>query len=127
MSKGSRLVSSSLLGLDIKTIMIHNKAYVVHPPTIKKLAGAAYYLSEVGEGDTISVVLKTMTGGASSAAKALSYLIQGDEGLYKEFEDATLDEITQGLEVALSMISTEGFIRLSGLMKSVATLIAKPK
>jgi len=127
MSQGSKIVSSALLGLDIKTIVVNGKAYVVHPPTIKKLSGAAYYLSDIEEGNDVSAVLRTITGGAPSAAKALSWLIQGDEELYKEFEDATLEEIAKGLETALSLISTEGFIRLSGLTRSVATLIAKPK
>ena len=127
MNRGAKMISSALLGLDVETILINNKAYVIAPPTIGKLAAAGRYLSDIGDGQTMTDVLMTISTGAEGAAKALSCLIKGDESLYKEFKEATLDEIVAGLEKAFGLISAENFIRLSALMRNVANLIARPK
>lgn len=121
------MISSALLGIDMETVFINGKAYVIYPPTIGRLAAAGYHLSDIGDGMTMGDVLKTVTGGAESAARALSCFIKGDESLYEEFKDASLDDIVGGLEKALSMVSAENFIRLSGLTRNVASLIARPK
>ena len=125
MSEGSKIVSSAILGMDIGTCVINNKPYYIQPPTIRKLAGAGMYLSEVGGGDSIKDLLFSLTN--DNAAHALSWMIGGNDDLFKEFENATLEEVVEGLEVAFSLIKTENFLRLSALTKSIATLIAKPK
>ena len=127
MSKASKIVSSSILGLDWKTIVVAERVYTIKPPTIEYLAAAGHYLSDIGEGDTMDVVLRTVTGGAESAAKALSCFICGNDSLYDELKNGTFDEIVAGLDEALSLISADPFVRLSGLTRSVANLIAKAK
>lgn len=121
------MISSAMLGLDIETVIIGSKAYTIAPPNIARLAAAGYYLSEVGEGKTMSDVLKTITGGAENAARALSCFIKGDDSLYDELKAGTLEEIIGGLEKALGLVSAENFIRLSALTRNAANLIARPK
>ena len=44
MEKASKIVSAAVLGKDFETVFVNGKAYVIHPPTIHKIAGAGYYL-----------------------------------------------------------------------------------
>ena len=41
----AKIVNSSIIGADFKTIVINNKSYVISPPTIHKIAGAGCYLA----------------------------------------------------------------------------------
>ena len=127
MSKGSKIVSSALLGFDIATCFVNGKCYVIKPPTIHILAGVGHSLGELGEARDISTILQTALYGAEGCAKALSYLITGDESLTEELSKGTFDEIVNGIEKGLSLISTENFFKLSALTKNVAMLIARPK
>lgn len=127
MSKGSKLISSAILGLDFETVIVNGTPYVIKPPTIGQLAGVGHALGDLGDGGTIADVLKTITTGAEGAARALSWLIQGDESLTEELSKGTLDEVLDGIEKALNGVSIANFQRLSVLTRNVAGLIAKPK
>lgn len=127
MSKASKVVSSSLLGLDLETFQVNKKIYTVSPPTIKRLAGASYYLSKDEGGDNIGDALRIMFSESANAAKALSWLVAGDESLSDEFAQGTLEEVLTGLEKAMSLVGTANFPRLSALMRNVSMLTAKPK
>lgn len=120
------MVNSAIIGYDSVTVRIGGKRYVVQPPTIYRLSGAGYYLSEIGEGKTIRDVLSTL-GKVDNLAKALSWLIAGDESLAPELAQADFDEIINGLETAYSLISAQSFIKLSTLARSVASLTAKQR
>lgn len=120
-----KLVSSAVLGMDIETVVVNGKRYVITPPTIHKIAGMGYCLSKYGSTEMNSVM--DMLSDVKDAAKALSYIIQGDESLYDEFTQAPLSEVVQALQVGVSLISVENFIVLSGLARNVAALIAKPR
>ena len=61
------------------------------------------------------------------AAHALSWLIKGDDSLFDEFINGTFEEIVDALETAYSLISTQSFLKLSGLAKNVVNLTAKQK
>lgn len=126
MSKASKIVSSSILGKDFETIVVNGKAYVILPPTIHKIAGASYFLADIGEANTIGEIVKAIKD-IGMAAKALSWLIKGDESLESELSKGELSEVIGALEVGLSMISAENFLKLSVLAKNVAMLTAKPK
>ena len=126
MSEASKIVSSSILNKDFETVTINGKAYVIFPPTIKKIAGASYCLSDVGEAKTIGEIVLAIKD-VNVASKALSWFINGDEGLTEELSDGTLDEVVEALNVGFSLISAENFCRLSVLAKSVALLTAKQK
>ena len=61
MENGARLISSALIGLDGETVVVNGKAYFVLPPTIKKIAGAGYYITKYGGEKTIGDMLKMMS------------------------------------------------------------------
>lgn len=127
MSKGSTLVSSAILGAQIEACIVNGKTYVIKPPTIAQLAGVGMALGEVGDGKDMAAVLQTVTNGAEGCARALSYLIKGDESLTKELSKGRIEEVIEGIEKGLSFISIENFQRLLALTRNVAMLIARPK
>lgn len=125
MDKGAKIISSALLGYDGKAVIINSKAYVIHPPTIAKMAQAGYWLADlVGKEET--QMIEQMRDG-EIAAHALSAFIKGDDSLFEEFTQANIEEVVAALLVAWSLISTEPFMMLSVLARNVARLIAKPK
>lgn len=126
MNKGAKLVSEAMSGMDFVTVVVAGKAYTIYPPTIRRIAGSARYLSCIGDEKTFADVIKSLSE-MNGAAKALSWFIQGDESLAEELSGGTLDEVVQALESCYSLVSTEGFTKLSVLAKNVAELTAKPK
>lgn len=124
-NKGSKLIASAILGLDGETIVVNDKAYYISPPTIKKIAGAGFCFSSFGNENTIGDYLRKL-GSVEEIAKALSWFIAGDASLTQELSQGTLDEVIKGLEIAVSMIGVENFIRLSDLTRNVSNVIAKP-
>lgn len=123
--EGAKIVSSAILGMDFKVVMVNGKSYIVTPPTIKKLAGAGYWLSSI-KGDTIKEVFLSKEN-PEAFAHALSYMIQGDDSLFDELSNGTDAEIKEALDEAYSMVSVKNFIGLSDLARNVTSLIAKPK
>lgn len=83
-------------------------------------------MSDLGKADTLNEVLKTLSE-AEKGAKALSWLVKGDESLSEEFIQASFEDVVNGLEIALSLISAESFIKLSTLARSVLGLTAKQR
>ena len=123
--EGAKIVSSAILGMDFKVIMVNGKSYTVTPPTIKKLAGAGYWLSSI-KGDTIKEVFLSKEN-PEAFAHALSYMIQGDDRLFDELSNGTDTEIREALDEAYSMVSVRNFTELLDLARNVTSLIAKPK
>ena len=107
-------------------MVVGGKVYFVYPPTIKKLALAAYHLSDLGNGETLRDMIQEMSN-AEGAAKALSCLIQGDESLAEDFNNSPYSEVVEALEVALSMLSAQSFCKLSALARNVRSLTAKQR
>lgn len=126
MNKGAKLVSEALLGRDFVTVVVDGKAYTVHPPTIKRISGAASHLSCMGDEKTFADIVKSLSN-LDEATKSLSWFIKGDESLNEELSNGTFDEVVQALELCFSMVSVECFTKLSVLAKNVAELTAKPK
>lgn len=126
MEKASKIVSAAVLGKDFETVFVNGKAYVIHPPTIHKIAGAGYYLSDLKDGITVMDMLRSLKD-VDTASRALSWLIQGDETLPEELSHGTFDEVIEALATGLSMISAENFYKLSVLAKNVALLTAKQR
>ena len=124
--KASKLVSAAILGLDGETILVNGKAYYVPPPTIRRIAQASYYLSDMEEANTMRELFSSM-GDIKCACSALSCLVKGDESLAEELMEGTTEEITEGLEVAYGLASVENFYKLSALARNVANLTAKQK
>ena len=114
------------MGKDFETVFVNGKAYIINPPTIHRIAGAGFYLSDISEVETVSDMLRSLKD-LNKASNALSFLICGDIKLGNELSDGSLDEVVEALEVGLSMISAENFYKLSVLSRNVAALTAKQK
>lgn len=125
-NSAAKLVSAAILGLDGETVVIAGKAYHILPPTIKKIAQAAYYLSDMEEADTLKGLLMSV-GKTEPLCNALSCMIRGDESLCEDLKEGTLDELTDALAVAYSLASVENFWKLSALARNVASLTAKQR
>lgn len=125
-NEGARMVASAIVGLDYRIIVVNDKSYIIHPPTIAKIAGATYWLCEAGDGKTLREILVSLSK-SENLTKALSWFIQGNEDLGEELKKGTLDEIVNGIEAAFSMIEAQNFMKLSALQKSASLLVAKPK
>lgn len=126
MDNAAKIVNSAVLGMDFETVIVNSKAYVISPPTIHKIAGVGYYLSDLKDAITVMDMLRSLKD-IGAASRALSWLIKGDESLSEELSKGTLDEVVEALSVGFSMISAENFFRLSVLAKNVANLTAKQK
>lgn len=126
MDNAAKIVNSAIIGMDFKTVVIAGKAYTIHPPTIKKLAGAGYYLSDVKEGESIKDLLLSLND-SGSLAHALSWIIQGNDELFEELSEGTYTEIVDALDMAYSMISAQSFCNLSTLARNVAGLTARQR
>lgn len=122
----AKVVSAAILGLDGETVVIAGKAYHILPPTIKKIAQAAFYLSDMQEVDSLRGLLLSI-GKPEPLCCALSCMIRGDESLKDDLMEGTLDEIADALSVAYSLASVENFWRLSALARNVASLTAKQR
>ena len=122
----SKIVNAAVLGKDFETVFVNGNAYMMHPLTIHKIAGAGYYLSDLKEAVTVMDMLRSLKD-VEMASRALSWLIQGDENLYEELSSGTFDEVVEALATGLSMISAENFYKLLALAKNVAILTAKQK
>ena len=122
----AKIVSSAILGMDFKVVIVNGKSYIVTPPTIKKIAGAAYWLSDIKEGKNIKELLASINN-VEPLAHALSWFIQGNDSLFEELSNGTLDEVIDGLESAYSLLSTKNFLKLSVLAKNVASLTARQR
>lgn len=124
--KASKMVSGAILGLDGEVVIIANKSYYLSPPTIRRIAQAAYYLSDVEEANTMRELFASI-GDMKCVCCALSCLINGDESLCEDLMEGTIEEVTEALEIAYSLASVENFYRLSALARNVANLTAKQK
>lgn len=119
----TKLINGAILGFDGEPVYVNGKVYIVNPPTIAKIAGAAYWLSNVANAESVVESLKNI----NDASKALSWFINGDDSLTDELAEGTLEEVTKALETAYSLISAENFIKLSTLAKNVGRLTANPR
>lgn len=125
-NNGVKMVSSAILGKDTKVIYVGGRNYILRPPTIAQICGMAYYLSEVGDGGSLIEILRTIND-MEKYTRALSIMIQGDEGLVEDLKRGTVDEVVLGLTQAYNLISIENFTMLSALKRSVGKMIAKQR
>lgn len=126
MNKAARIVSDAILGMDYRTVVVNGKAYTVNSPTIEVLAGVARHFSVLDNGDSLRDILMSFKD-MKQACSALSWLIQGDDGLTEELSKGTFSEIVEALDEGLSLINVEDFIKLSTLVRSVLRLTAKQR
>lgn len=122
----AKIVSAAIIGLDGETVVIAGRAYHILPPTIKRLAQAAFYLSDMGEAETLRGLLMSV-GNPEPLCNALSCLIRGDESLRDDLMEGTMEEVAEAMEVAYSLVSVENFWKLSALARNVASLTARQR
>lgn len=122
----ARIVSAAIIGLDGETVVVAGRAYHILPPTIKRIAQAAYYLSEMEDVNSLRGLLMSV-GKPEPLCNALSCMISGDESLREDLMEGTVEELVDALEVAYSLASVENFWRLSALARNVASLTAKQR
>lgn len=123
---GAKIVAAAILGYDFRRIVVNDRTYTVKPPTIHKLVAATYWLTEVQDAETIKGTLLTLNS-LDNVCKALSCLIQGEEALWEELSQGTLEEVVDGLVSGFDLVDMQNFLKLSALMKSARRLIAKQK
>lgn len=123
---GPRVVAGALLGYDTRTVIIGGQPYVITPPTLHRLAGAAYWLSGYRKLDTMHDILCSLKD-IRNLAHAISWFIRGDDSLYGECLGLTLTEAVAILDTAFTLVSTQDFLRLSVLTRSAGMLTAKQK
>lgn len=126
MSNAAKIVSSAVLGLDFKTVVVNGKIYAIMPPTIRKIAGAGYCLSGNSECKSIREYLMSVDN-IESLADALSWFIRGDGSLSEELKDGTFEEIVDALDEAYSLISIRSFRKLLDLEMNVSNLTARQR
>ena len=56
----AKIVNAAVLGKDFETVIVNGKAYVINPPTIHKMAGAGYYLSDLKGATTVMDMLRSL-------------------------------------------------------------------
>lgn len=126
MGKAAKIVSSSIIGMDFKTVLVGGRSYVIFPPTIRKIAGASFYLSSMDECHSIEDVIRSLSN-IKDAAHALSWFISGSDDISEELMDGTLDEVIEALVTAYSMVSIEDFQMLSALSRNVSKMTANQR
>lgn len=123
---GAMMVASAIIGMDYKMVIVNDKSYIIEPPTIARIAGATYWLCDYGEGEKLRDILMSLSK-VENLAKALSWLIQGNDELSEELAKGSLTEVVDGIEAGFRMIEATNFMRLSALQKSARLLVAKQK
>lgn len=123
--EGSRIVSAAIVGYDSESVMVAGRHYFIKPPTIKKIAGMAYWLSNLKLDEATNIILAMKD--LECAAKALSFLISGDESLSNELSNGTIQEVSDALEKGLKLIDPKNFTTLSVLTRNVSLLTARPR
>ena len=83
-------------------------------------------MSNVGKIENLEDIFLSMKD-TPNASHALSWFINGNDELFEELSKGTFEENVEALSIAFSLISVENFMKLSALVKNVASLAAKQK
>lgn len=121
---GAKMIAAALTGHDHKVVIVGGEAFVIPPPTIHRLAGAMYWMSDIDNAPTLKDILLKF-GKLDNLCRALSCFIEDNDSLWEKLSHGTLEEIVAALEVAFSLIDVTNFIKLSTLLRSARKLIAK--
>lgn len=125
MDKAAKLVCDAIIGGDFATVIVNDKVYTIHPPTIHIMAGAISCLAAIDVADNMT--MKDMLFAykdADKLAEALSWFIKGDSSLKKRLEKGTLEEIVNGLVSAVELIDPQVFLNAVTLIKNVTKMAA---
>lgn len=127
MNRAAKIVSDSLLGLDLKNVVIGDVVYTIKPPTIKIICRAIRHFSTVDmKGENIVEAVKEIPELTEGLLNGLSCFICGNEKLAEVLENGTFEEVKDALEVCFSMMDISAFQCVSS-MRNVSMLAARPK
>lgn len=113
MSKGSGYVSRAMTGGDSQPIVVNEKYYMIPSPTIETIAKVGEALCDEQESKDVRGILYNILH-AEAYVKALSRMIIGDDSLVDALLEGTTDEILNGLETGLSMLSIDIWEKVIG-------------
>lgn len=114
-------IASDLLGVGTSKVRIAGKEYVINPPTIERLVGAAQYISEIPDTKDLEKCIVFL----DNACHAVSWFIAGDDSLYLNIRKGRQEEVVEAFVICVSKIDTRNFLKLSVSAKSVRMLIAE--
>lgn len=120
----TKIISSAVIGYDFRKVVVAGKLYLIYPPTIHRLAGAAYWLSLTEDVENFKGLLKELSA-LKNICNALSFLINGDESLAEELQHGSPEEVLSAIEAGFELISPQNFLRLSRLRRSAGMMTAK--
>lgn len=120
---GAQMIAEALTGADFRTISVNGKFHIIPSPTIHRLAGCIKCLGAMQTGTDVKSVLLTI-GDLTAYARALSWLIKGDESLTDTLAQGTPEECVTGIEKGLELIDIQVFTKAVTLQKYVARLAA---
>ena len=126
MDTAAKIVSDAIIGNDILAVIVNDKSYIIHPPTIHTMAGAFSCLSKMDLGDegTIKdILLKSKD--AENLAEALSWFIKGDNSLKDELSKGTFTEVVDALGKAIELTSPQVFLKAATLTRSAMKMAAR--
>lgn len=119
-----------------KTVVIGGKVYVMKAPTIKVIARATKYFSQVDlpEHAKVADLMGAVAGQVGHITKGLSYLIVGDTPEYElqskrvveEMQNGTHAELCAAFQVAIDLIAGRDFFVVASSAKGLATMIVRP-
>lgn len=137
MNQAAELVSGSLLGESMATIIIGRKVYTVNPPAIKVICRACSAFAKIRlEGDYTKLsVIGEIPCNAPHIIKGLSALIVGDVKHWRwkaykvsrYLQSATNKELNEAWETIYPLIGGEDFFAYAFSMKNAVKMIAKEK
>ena len=137
MNQAAELVSGSLLGESMATIIIGRKVYTVNPPAIKVICRACSAFAKIRlEGDYTKLsVIGEIPCNAPHIIKGLSVLIVGDVKHWRwkaykvgrYLQSATNKELNEAWETIYPLIGGEDFFAYAFSMKNAVKMIAKEK
>lgn len=124
-NKAAKSVASSIVGSDIEVVIVGGKTYVIKAPTIKRIAGAVDALTAIDmkEAPTLREMLFSMRD-AEAYAKALSWLVNGNDSLVPRLSKAPVEEVIEAVITGLNMTG-QSFMRAVGLLRSARSLAAR--
>ena len=137
MNEAAGLVVDSIQNENFKIISIRGKIYSVYPPTIKIICRAISSFRKIGldgEYSRLSVIAE-IPDNVPYIIKGLSLLIVGNawnwrwksRGVEKVLESATLRELREATEIAISLIGPDDFFGCAACLKSMTGTAAIQK
>lgn len=134
MDKASELVSSALLGLDIRIITVGGKSYKISPPSIRTILEATRHFAKVDVEDspTEAGIIKYYEANTPHITRGIAAIIRGSDGLLtrrlaKRLTRGTYKELADALVTCINLMGGQDFFAIASLLKSIRKTVASRK